>query len=88
MGRLLDISETNCIISGESNMRDLAKRLALKLTGHKAMFTIATLAIICLVELTPENADVLKSMIFAIMGVKGVEYAAQAIRARRDEGGD
>lgn len=71
-------------------MKELAKRLALKLTGHKAMFTIATLAIICLVELTPENADVLKSMIFAIMGVKGVEYAAHALRTMRqkDEGGD
>ena len=66
-------------------MKALALRLAQKLTGHKAMFTIATLVIICTVHLTPENADVLKAMVFAIMGVKGVEYAAAALKAMKDK---
>lgn len=64
-------------------MKALALRLAQKLTGHKAMFTIATLLIICTVTLSPENADVLKAMIFSIMGVKGVEYAAAALQAMK-----
>ena len=66
-------------------MKELALRLAQKLTGHKAMFTIAALAIICTVQLTPENADVLKAMIFSIMGVKGVEYAAAALKAMKEK---
>ena len=69
-------------------MKDLINRIAQKLSGHKAMFTIAVLAVICFIDLTPTNASVLEKLIFAVLGAKMAEYGMHALKARRGGGED
>ena len=69
-------------------MKDLIKRIGVKLTGHKAMFTVAVLVVICFVDLSATNASVLEKLIYSVLGVKAVQYAKEALQSRRDEGGD
>ncbi len=68
-------------------MKDIVKRLAVKLTGHKAMFTVAVLVILCFVQLSATNAGVLEKLIFAVLGAKAAEYAMHAVRSRSQGGG-
>ena len=69
-------------------MKDLIKRIGVKLSGHKALFTIAVLAIICFVQLSPTNAGVLEKLIYAVLGAKAMQYAAGALAGKVDRGGD
>ena len=52
-----------------------------KLTEGKSMFVIACLTIICTVPLSPTNLDAFKTLMYAWLGVKGVQYAGNAVAA-------
>lgn len=70
-------------------MKEFFIRLAYKLTGLKALFAMAVLAILVLHDLSPENADVMTKLIYSVLGAKAAQYAAEAtagtLKARRAE---
>jgi hypothetical protein len=72
-------------------MKEILYRLAIKLSGHKALFTMAVLAILVLHDLSPDNADVMKVLIGMVLGVKAVQYGKEAfekLRGGKEEDGD
>lgn len=60
-------------------MKAILNRLAIKLTGHKALFTTAVLGILVLHDLSPENATVMDTLIISVLGVKAAQYAKEAL---------
>ena len=59
-------------------IKELLNRLYVKLISFKAMFTIAVLVLLSTVQFSPDNANVLKDLIYAVLGAKAVQYAAAA----------
>lgn len=62
-------------------MKEFFTRLAYKLSGFKALFTMAVLVILVMHDLSPENADVLVKLIYAVLGAKAVQYGADIVKA-------
>lgn len=62
-------------------MKEFFRRLAVKLTGFKALFTMAVLALLVIHDLSPENADVMNVLILAVLGTKAVQYTTGAVMA-------
>ncbi len=61
-------------------MKEFFTRLAYKLTGLKAIFAAAVLAILVLHDLSPDNADVMTVLIVTVLGAKAVQYGADVIK--------
>jgi hypothetical protein len=59
-------------------IKELLNRLYVKLISFKAMFTIAVLVLLSTVQFSPDNANVLKDLIYAVLCAKAVQYAAAA----------
>lgn len=66
-------------------MKEFLQRLAFKLSGHKALFTIILLALLVLHDFSPENADVIKSLVYAVFGAKAVQYVKDAVQSARSK---
>lgn len=64
-------------------MKEIWQRLLVKLTSQKAIFAAAVLVILCTVNLSPTNANVLTNLIYAVLGAKAAQYAADAIKMKR-----
>ena len=67
-------------------MKELFIRLLAKLTGFKALFTAAVLAILVLHDLSPDNADVMTVLIITVLGAKAVQYGADALAKIKGDG--
>jgi hypothetical protein len=66
-------------------MKEFLNRLAEKLSGFKALFTIAVLALLVFHPFTATNASVLTNLIYAVLGAKAVQYvtgAAMAVKGK------
>jgi len=69
-------------------MKEFFIRLAYKVTGFKALFTAAVLAVLVIHDLSPENADVMIALILAVLGTKAVQYGKevmQEMKAKKEE---
>lgn len=62
-------------------MKEFFIRLAIKLSGFKALFTAAVLAILVVHDLSPENADVMTVLIITVLGAKAVQYGTEVLKA-------
>lgn len=60
-------------------MKEFLIRLSYKLTGFKALFTAAVLAILVLHDLSPENADVMTALIITVLGAKVAQYGKEVL---------
>ncbi len=69
-------------------MKEFFTRLAFKLTGLKAMFGAAVLAILVVHDLSPENADVMSVLIVTVLGAKAVQYGADVLKVMKGKGDD
>ena len=69
-------------------MKEFLIRLSYKLTGFKALFTAAVLAILVAHDLSPENADVMTVLILAVLGVKAVQYGKEVVQDMHKEKSD
>jgi hypothetical protein len=65
-------------------MKEFFTRLAYKTTGFKSLFVVAVLASLWLHDFTDNNADVLMMLIGTVLGAKAVQYAADAMKGKRD----
>ena len=59
--------------------KQIMERLYVKLVSFKAMLTVAIIVVLVTHNFTPENADVLRDLIYAVLGAKAVQYAAAAM---------
>ena len=62
------------------NIKALIERLAYKLSGHKALFTIGVLALVCFHDFTPTNGEIVIALVIAVFGLKSVEKAGAIIK--------
>jgi len=69
-------------------MKEFFTRLAFKLTGFKALFTAAVLAILVLHDLSPDNADVMIALIVAVLGTKAAQYGKDVFMEMKKEKAD
>ena len=72
-------------------MKEFFIRLAYKATGFKFMFTTAVLGVLVLHDMSPENADVMITLVVTVLGAKAVQYgtgALMSIKSKDKEGDD
>jgi hypothetical protein len=69
-------------------MKEFLIRLSYKLTGFKALFTAAVLAVLVVHDLSPENADVMIALILAVLGTKAAQYGKEVVLEMRKEKSD
>lgn len=63
-------------------MKEFFSRLLHKVTGHKALYTTAILAIVLTrPELSAGSADVVNNLTYAVLGAKGLQYISQGVVA-------
>ena len=61
-------------------MKDFFVRLINKITGHKALYTTAILAIVLTrPELSAGSSDVINNLTYAVLGAKSVQYLASPL---------
>lgn len=63
-------------------MREIFKRLLIKATSGKFLMFLAILAVLCLVELTSNNADVMMTLIISVFGANAAVHAAGALKRK------
>ena len=63
------------------SIKGLIERLAFKLSGHKALFTIGIMGLVCFHDFTPTNGDIVIALIIAVFGLKSVEKAGAIVQA-------
>ncbi len=63
------------------SMKGLIERIAFKLSGHKALFTMGIMGLVCFHDFTPTNGQIIIALIIAVFGVKAVEKAGSVVQA-------
>ena len=60
--------------------KQMLERAAIKILSFKSLFAIGVLVVLTQVELTAQNADVMNKLIYAVLGAKAVQYAAEVFK--------
>lgn len=66
-------------------MREIFKRLLVKVTSSKFLMFLCILAVLCLVDLSPGNADVLITLVIAVFGANAAVHMAGALKRKEDD---